>query len=102
VFPYLPISKSWWRGARAFSAIASAKADEDPDSGIFEQLWFSELSSSLSLLHYFLAKAKNIVEKGTHLQFFSQTYRQYQPPSSKSNLASVPLFANLAELVERG
>ena len=33
-----------------FSAIASAKADEDPDSGIFEQLWFSELSSSLSLV----------------------------------------------------
>jgi len=49
--PSLPTSKSWWRGARGFSAIASAKADEDPDSGIFRQLWFPELSSSLALLH---------------------------------------------------
>jgi len=32
----------------------------------------------------------------------SQTYRQYQPPSLKSNLACVPLSANLEELVERG
>jgi len=41
VFPSLPISKSWWRGARGFSAIALAKADEDPDSGIFEPVMVS-------------------------------------------------------------
>gem|GEM_PF-6460287 len=39
--PSLPTSKSWWRG----------KEGEDPDSGIFRQLWFPELSSSLALLH---------------------------------------------------
>ena len=30
---------------QGFLAIASAKADEDPDSGNFEHLWFPELSA---------------------------------------------------------
>jgi len=43
-----------------------------------------------------------MVEKGAASPVFSQTHKQYKPPSLKSNLACVPLFANLKELVERG
>jgi len=69
-FPSLPISQSWWRGTRGFSAIASAKADEDPDFRIFEQFWFPELSSSLALLHYFLARSQKHGREGGRFSGF--------------------------------
>jgi len=60
-----------------FSAIALAKADEDPDSGVFEPVMVSRIVLIPDL-------------------------QAIRTTKLKPNLASVPLFANLAELVERG
>jgi len=50
----------------------------------------------------FFGKSQKHSREGDASPTSSQTYKQYQPPRLKPNLASVPLFANLKELVERG
>jgi len=52
--------------------------------------------------YIFWHRAKNMIEKGAASPVFSQTHKQYKPPSLKSNLACVPLSTKLEELVDRG
>gem|GEM_PF-2479494 len=66
--PSLPISKSWWRGIEG----------EDLDSGIYERLWFSDLSSSPTLLLHFLARNQKHGREGGRDPNFPSAYI-YQP-----------------------